>query len=147
MHNYKADSYNQRHHPAATCIKYFMNLVSFLLKLMTFLLSPAPRVRPPPPTLNLCAVPLPRSPEAQQRAQETGLQLLAVAPTDKGLHLKGGVGWRGCYGKHASSKQRRKGTQVPSLLSSPKSTLALEKMLYQLLGLLIYTHENKVLKA
>lgn len=58
----------------------------------SWLHSPAPRVHPPPPPHNLCAVPLPRSPGTEQNAQKMGLQLPAVAPLDKGLHQNVGVG-------------------------------------------------------
>lgn len=72
---------------------------------MAFLLSPALRAHPPPPTHNLYAVALPQVP--RNRAEGTD-RITAVAPVDRGPHLKGGV----CSGVVAmvnmpSNKQQR----------------------------------------
>lgn len=147
MHDYRADSCNQRHHSAATSIKYFTNLVSFCPSLWLFssLQLPEPALQHQP--ITSVQWPFPGSPGARQKAQEIVLQLLAVPPLDKGLHLKGGACSEvvAIVNMASNKEQRKKG--VPLLFPSPRSTFALENMFSQLLGLLISTRENKVLGA
>lgn len=62
-----------------------------LSKLTAFLLSPAPSIHPPIPMHTPTQWLVPRSPRAQQEACKILYPLPAVAPLDKGPHLKGDV--------------------------------------------------------